>query len=64
MKFDEIENDYLSQTLVFLAGVEKKKKQTLVSEGELIHLFENCRNKIISKIDGIKIESQYLKFQS
>ena len=25
LKFDEIQNDYLTQTLVFLAGVEMKK---------------------------------------
>ena len=29
--FDEIQNDYLTQTLVFLAGIELKK--------ELTHLF-------------------------
>ena len=38
LKFDEIQNDYLTQTLVFLAGVFEKNK--LMSEKiKLINLF-------------------------
>ena len=34
LNFDEMENDYLNETMVFLAGVElKEKKSTPASEG-------------------------------
>ena len=38
MKFDEMQNDYLAQTLVFLAGVEKNKE--MLEKIELAHLFQ------------------------
>ena len=38
LKFDEIQNDYLTQTLAFLAGVELKKV-TPAWEDKLFHLF-------------------------
>ena len=38
-KFDEVQNDYLTQTLVFLAGVELKKIKFLLEKIELTHLF-------------------------
>ena len=40
LKFDEIQNDYLTQALVFLARVDLKKKNKLLLEKiELTHLF-------------------------
>ena len=40
-KFDEIQNDYLTQTLTFVAELElkKKKKKLQLEKIELIHLF-------------------------
>ena len=39
LKFDEIKNDYLTQTLVFLVGVELKKKHP-VEKIQLTYLFQ------------------------
>ena len=42
IKFDEIQNNYLTQTLVFLAGVKMKKKinEILLEKIESTHLFQ------------------------
>ena len=37
-KFDEIQNDYLTQTVVFLAEIELKKNKHLFENVRLIHL--------------------------
>ena len=39
LNFNEIQNDYLTQTLVFLSGVELKKNKLLLENVELTHLF-------------------------
>ena len=39
LKFNEIENYYLTPTLVFLTGVELKKKYAFAWKGELSNLF-------------------------
>ena len=38
LKFDEVQSDYLTKTLVFLAGVELKEK-LLLEKIDLAHLF-------------------------
>ena len=42
LKLGEMQNYYLTQTLVFLAGVElkKKKRKLQLQNIELIHLFK------------------------
>ena len=39
LKIDEIQNDLLTQTLVFLAEVELKKNKLLLEKIEFTHLF-------------------------
>ena len=39
LKIDEMQTDYLTQTLIFLAEVEFKKNKLLHEKIELTHLF-------------------------
>ena len=58
MKFDEMQNDYLAQTLVFLAGVDLKKTPSW--KGELTHLFEE--STVHESSDAWKLYTRYLKW--
>ena len=47
LKFDEIQNDYLTQTLVFLAGVELKKINSCLRRLNLLIYFKRVRELLV-----------------
>ena len=56
LNYDEIQNDHLIQTLVFLEGVELKKNYLLPEKIELTLLFfseSNSRNKYSQKFSPL-----------
>ena len=48
LKFDEIQNAYLTETLVFLAGTELKKNKLILEKIELTHLYKESKEEIPS----------------